>query len=116
MIYLIAFLVGGAICVLAQLAYDYTKYTPAHVLVGLTVIGAALEGFGLYKPLLNVAGGGALVPVTGFGASITRGVVQEASRLGWEGLFTGVFEIVGLGLATAIILGVLLSILAKPKD
>jgi stage V sporulation protein AE len=114
-IYLWAFIIGGAICVLAQVMYDYTKLTPAHVLVLLTVSGAVLEGMGLYEPLLKFAGGGALAPVTGFGASVTRGVVQEAGRLGWEGLFTGAFEYTGLGLAAAIIFGVLIASVSRPK-
>ncbi len=116
MIYFWAFLVGGAICALAELAYDYTKLAPAHVLVILTITGAVLQGLGLYEPLLQFAGGGALAPVSGFGASVTRGVVQEAQSLGWEGLFTGVFEFTGLGLAAAIIFSFLVSLIARPKD
>jgi stage V sporulation protein AE len=113
--YLWAFLVAGSICAVGQLFYSYTKFTPAHILVGFTVAGAVLEGLGLYKPLQAFGGGGALVPVSGFGASVTRGVVQEAQAMGWEGLFTGVFDITGLGLATAIIFGFLIALVARPK-
>lgn len=101
---------------LVQIAYVYSKYTPAHILVTITVAGALLQGLGLYEPLLRFAGGGALAPVSGFGASVTRGVVQEAQRLGWEGLFTGVFEITGLGLSAAIIFGLLAALVARPRD
>ena len=116
MTYLWAFLVGGFICLLIQIAYEYSKYTPAYMLVALTVAGAVLQALGLYEPLLRFAGGGALAPVSGFGASVTRGVVQEAQRLGWEGLFTGVFEITGLGLAAAIIFGLVAALVSRPGD
>ena len=116
MSYLWSFLVAGAICVVAQLLYEYTRMVPAHVLVLFTVIGAILEGVGVYQPLQDFAGGGALVPVSGFGAAVTRGVVQEARSMGWEGLFSGVFEFTGLGLAAAIISGFLIALVARPKE
>ncbi|NLN18179.1 MAG: SpoVA/SpoVAEb family sporulation membrane protein [Firmicutes bacterium] len=114
--YVWAFLASGLVCVLAQLLYEYTKWTPAHVLVLLTVTGAILEGLGVYRLFQNWAGGGALVPVSGFGASIARGVVAEGQRMGWEGLFSGVFEYTGLGLAAAIIAGFFIALVAKPKE
>ena len=115
MSYLWAFLVAGTICLLAQLLYIYTKLTPAHVLVLFVVAGAILEGIGVYTPFQEFAGGGALVPVSGFGAAVTRGVVHEAKALGWEGLFSGVFEYTGLGLAAAIVFGFLVALVARPK-
>ena len=116
MSYVIAFLTGGLICAAAQLVLEYTQLTPAHVLVGLTVIGALLEGLGIYEPFLKFAGAGALVPVSGFGSSIARGMLSEIKRLGWEGLFTGAFEITGLGLAAAVVFGSLMAIVSKPRD
>jgi len=113
--FIIAFLVGGAICALAQLVLDTTKLTPAHVLVGLVVLGAVLNGLGFYEPFQEFAGAGALVPVLGFGSSITKGMVSEVKRLGWEGLFTGAFEITGLGLAAAIIFSSIIALVSKPK-
>lgn len=113
--YIWAFVVAGAICALAQLFYVYTKWTPAHILVGFTVAGAILEGLGLYRPLQALGGGGALVPVSGFGASVTRGVVEGAQKMGWEGLFAGVFAYTGLGLAAAIIFGFLIAMVARPR-
>jgi stage V sporulation protein AE len=114
--YLWAFLVAGGICAIAQLFYEFTKLTPAHILSGLTVAGAILEGLGLYKFIQNLGGGGALVPVSGFGASVTRGVVQQAQEFGWEGLFSGVFEFTGLGLAAAIIFGYLIALISRPRE
>jgi stage V sporulation protein AE len=114
--YLWAFLASGGVCVLAQLLYEYTKWAPAHVLVLFTVAGAILEGVGIYQPFQRWAGGGALVPVSGFGASVTRGVVAGARSMGWEGLFSGVFEYTGLGLAAAIIAGFSIALVARPKQ
>ncbi len=112
--YVIAFLVGGAICAIGQLIIDTTKCSNAHLLVGLTSLGAILSGLGIYEPFQEFAGAGALVPVLGFGSSITKGMLSELERLGWEGLFTGAFEITGLGLAASIIFSSILALLRKP--
>lgn len=112
--FLIAFAVGGIICALAQLIFDTYKCTNAHILVGLVVLGAVLNGLGIYEPFQEFAGAGALVPVLGFGSSITTGMLSEVKRLGWEGLFTGAFEITGLGLAAAIVFSSLFALLRKP--
>jgi|SRR5690554_1093630 stage V sporulation protein AE len=114
--YLWAFLAAGGLCVLAQLLYEYTKWTPAHILVLFVVTGAILEGLGVYPWFQRWAGGGALVPVSGFGASVTRGVVLGGRDMGWEGLFSGVFEFTGLGLAAAIITGFIIALIAAPKE
>lgn len=114
--YLIAFLVGGTICAIAQLILDYSKLTPAHVLVGLTVLGTILSGLGVYEPFMKFAGAGALIPVSGFGNAIATGMFQEVKRLGWEGLFTGAFEITGLGVTAAVVFGSVIALVAKPKD
>ena len=115
MSYVIAFVTGGLICAAAQLVLEYTNLT-LPVLVGLTVLGAILGGIGVYEPFLQVAGAGALVPVSGFGSSIAKGMLSEIKRLGWEGLFTGAFEITGLGLAAAVVFGSLVAVAAKPRD
>lgn len=112
--YPIAFLVGGAICALGQLILDTTKCTNAHLLVGLVCLGAVLSGLGIYEPFQEFAGAGALIPVMGFGSSITKGMLSELERLGWEGLFTGAFEITGLGLAASIVFSSLFALLRKP--
>ena len=100
--YVIAFLVGGAICAVGQVMLDIAKIQPAHMLVLFVVVGAVLSGFGVYDRLVEFAGAGALVPVSGFGHSISRGSLLEAHRLGVIGLFTGAFEFTGLGVATAV--------------
>lgn len=112
--YIIAFLVGGAICAIGQLIIDKTKCSNAHLLVGMVTLGAVLSGLGIYAPFQDFAGAGALVPVLGFGSSITKGMLSELERLGWEGLFTGAFEITGLGLAASIIFSSIVALLLKP--
>ena len=112
--YLIAFLVGGAICATAQLIIDTAKCSSAHVLVGLVCLGAVLNGLGLYEPFQEFAGAGALIPVVGFGSSITTGMIAEVKRLGWEGLFTGAFEITGLGLAASVVFSAIFALISKP--
>lgn len=112
--YIIAFLVGGAICALGQLIIDTTKCSNAHLLVGMVSLGAVLGGVGIYEPFQEFAGAGALVPVLGFGSSISKGMLAELERLGWEGLFTGAFEITGLGLAASIVFSSIIALLRKP--
>jgi stage V sporulation protein AE len=116
MSYLIAFLIGGAICALGQIVLEYTTWTPAVLLVVLTIIGGILGGLGLYQPLVDFAGAGALIPVSGFGSSVALGAISEAKRLGLVGLFTGPFEIVGLGTTAAVIFGFLMALFFTPKE
>lgn len=106
---------GGAICAASQIILEYTKLTSAHILVGLVILGAVLNGLGLYEPFLKFAGAGALVPVSGFGSSITSGMLSEVKRLGWEGLFTGAFEITGLGTAAAVVFASVIALICRPK-
>ncbi|MEA4882186.1 MAG: SpoVA/SpoVAEb family sporulation membrane protein [Clostridia bacterium] len=113
--YLIAFLVGGAICAIGQAILDLTKFTPAHVLVMFVVAGAVLSGVGVYGKLVEFAGAGALIPVSGFGHSIVSGSLLEAKRIGFVGLFTGAFEFTGLGVATAVYAATLMALVASPK-
>lgn len=114
--YLKAFLVGGVICAIAQIIYDNTKLAPAHILVAFTVAGAVLGGLGIYEPLAQFAGAGAIIPVSGFGNAIVTGMMSEIKRLGWEGLFTGAFEITGLGVTSAVVFGSLMAVMFRPKD
>jgi stage V sporulation protein AE len=113
--YVIAFLVGGAICAVGQAVLDLTRISPAHMLVLFVVVGAVLSGFGVYDRLVDFAGAGALVPVSGFGHSIARGSLLEARRLGVIGLFTGAFEFTGLGVATAVFFSALIALVANPR-
>lgn len=115
MSYVMAFIVGGAICALGQLLLDVVKLQPAQMLVSFVASGAVLSGFGLYDRLLDIAGAGALVPVSGFGHSIARGAYIEAQRLGFVGLFTGAFEFTGLGVTVAVFLAAIIAMAANPK-
>jgi stage V sporulation protein AE len=114
--YVIAFLIGGLICGIGQLILDFTSLTPGHMLVLFTVIGALLGGFGLYQPFLSFAKAGALIPVTGFGASIAKGSLLEAERTGIIGLFTGAFEFTGQGLAVAVFFSAIAALFFNPRS
>lgn len=110
-----AFVVGGIICVFGQLLFDVAKLTPAHTLSLLVVIGAVLDGFGLYEPLIDFAGAGATVPITSFGNSLVHGAMQEAEKHGIVGVITGMFEVTSSGISAAIIFGFIGALVFKPK-
>lgn len=112
---MIAFLVGGAICAVAQVLIDVLKMQPAQVMVLFVAIGAILSGIGVYERLIEFAQAGALVPVSGFGHSIARGALLEAERVGFLGLFTGAFEFTGGGIAVAVLLAAAIALVANPK-
>ncbi|MBO1003588.1 stage V sporulation protein AE [Pseudogracilibacillus auburnensis] len=115
MIFFWAFVVGGLICVLGQIMFDVFKLTPAHTLTTLVIIGALLDGFGLYEPLIHFAGAGATVPITSFGNSLVHGAMAEAEKHGIIGVITGIFEVTSAGISAAIIFGVIGAIIFKPK-
>lgn len=110
-----AFIVGGLICVIGQLMFDVLKLTPSHTMSALVVIGAILDGFGLYEPLLDFAGAGASVPITSFGNSLVHGALQEAEQHGLIGVLTGMFEVTSSGISSAIVFGFIGALLFKPK-
>ncbi|HAA37286.1 MAG TPA: stage V sporulation protein AE [Firmicutes bacterium] len=113
--YLIAFVVGGTICVIGQILLDVFRLTPAHMTVALVVTGAVLGGLGLYEPLVKFAGAGASVPISSFGNSLVKGALFEAKTTGLVGVLTGIFEVTSAGISSAIIFGFLASLLFKPK-
>src|SRR5690625_2049626 len=115
MIFFWSFIVGGLICVIGQLMFDVFKMTPAHTLTTLVIIGALLDGFGWYEPLINFAGAGATVPITSFGNSLVHGAMAEAEEHGLIGVMTGIFEVTSAGISAAIIFGVIGALLFKPK-
>lgn len=115
MMFLWAFLVGGAICVIGQLLFDVAKLTPAHTLSLLVIGGAILDGLGLYEPLIDFAGAGATVPITSFGNSLVHGAMAEAEKHGFIGVVTGIFEVTSSGISAAIIFGVIGALLFKPR-
>ena len=114
--YLKAFLVGGGICLLAQLLIDHTKLTPARILVGFVVLGVILGGIGIYQPLVDFAGSGASVPLLGFGNTLARGVREAVEESGFLGIFTGGLKATAGGITVAITAGLLASLIFKPRD
>ena len=113
--YIWAFLVGGLFCVLAQILIDKTAMTPARILVGYVVLGVFLGAIGVYGPLVEFAGAGATVPLTGFGYLISEGVKEAVNERGFIGIFTGALTAAAGGTAAALIFGFLASILFKSK-
>ena len=115
--YLWAFVIGGLICVIAQILLDKTKLTPARILVTYVVLGVALGGAGLYAPLVKFAGAGATVPLTGFGFNISKGIREAVDESGLLGIFTGSLTAAAGGTAAALIFGYLAALIfkAKPK-
>ena len=116
MIFLKAFLVGGAICLIGQLLVDYTKLTPARILVTFVVLGVVLGGLGLYQPLVDWAGAGATVPLTGFGNTLVQGTKAAIREDGRLGVLTGPLSAGSAGITAAILCGLIVSFLAKPKS
>lgn len=110
-----AFVIGGAICVLGQVLFDVFKLTPAHTMAILVVLGAVVDGLGLYEPLIKFAGAGATVPITSFGNSLVHGALQELKSNGWTGLITGIFEVTSAGISAAIVFSFFASLFVKPK-
>lgn len=115
MMLLKAFIVGGAICVIGQILIDKTKLTPARILVAYVTLGAILGGLGLYKYLIDFAGCGATVPLTGFGNLLSKGVISEISTNGIIGAFTGGIKAAAGGISAAIFFGYIASLISKPK-
>lgn len=113
--FVLAFLVGGSICLVAQLVLNLTNLTPAHVMVLFVSLGAVLSGLGLYKPLVDIGGAGATVPLTGFGHALVQGIVQDLPKKGAVALLTGGFTGAAMGLAAAILSGFVFSVLFNPK-
>ncbi len=111
-----AFLVGGALCAVGQALIDYTKLTPARILVSYVVAGVALGGSGVYQPLLDFAGAGASVPLTGFGALLARGVRQAVAEHGLTGVFSGGLTAAAAGVTAAVVFGLIAAVVFKPKS
>ena len=110
-----AFLVGGLFCVIGQILIDKTKLTPARVLVVYVTCGAILGGLGLYKHIIDFAGCGATIPLTGFGSLLAKGTISEIKSSGLIGVFTGGITAAAGGISTAVFFGYLASLVSKPK-
>ena len=113
--YLVAFVVGGAVCALVQILMEKTKLMPGRIMVLLVVTGAVLSFLGLYQPFLEFAGAGASVPLLGFGHVLMTGVKEAVDEQGVLGLFAGGFKAGAVGTASALIFGYLASLIFKPK-
>lgn len=110
-----AFIVGGLICVVGQILIDKTKLTPARILVIFVTTGAILGGLGIYKYLVDFAGAGATVPLTGFGYNLSKGVIQEVHQSGFLGAFIGGLKSAAGGITAAIFFGYIAALVSKPK-
>lgn len=114
--YLRAFVIGGILCVIGQILIDKTKLTPARILVSYVVAGVLLGGLGVYQPIVDFAGAGATVPLTGFGYTLAKGVKEAVTEKGFLGIFTGGLKATAGGITAAIAAGLLVSFLFRPKD
>ncbi len=114
--FLKAFVIGGLICAVGQLLIDYTKLTPARILVSYVVAGVILGGFGLYQPVIEFAGAGATVPLTGFGALLAKGVRKAVTELGLIGIFSGGLTAAAAGVTAAVVFGLIVALVFKPKS
>ena len=114
--YLKAFVIGGLICVIGQILIDKTKLTPARILVGYVVAGVIIGAVGIYKPIVDFAGAGATVPLTGFGYSLAKGVKEAVQSDGFIGILTGGLKATAGGITAAITAGLIVSLIFKAKD
>ena len=111
-----AFLVGGAFCLIGQIFIDKTGFTPARILVSYVVAGVILGALGLYKPLVEFAGAGATVPLTGFGYLLSDGVKKAVEAYGIWGVLTGGLTATAAGIAASIIFGLIIGLIFKSKE
>ena len=108
-----AFLVGGVFCLIGQVLIDYTKLTPARILVSYVVAGVGLTAVGVYEPLVKFAGAGATVPLTGFGYSLANGVKEAVTQYGILGALSGGLTATAAGITAAIVFGYIMSLIFK---
>ncbi len=113
--YLYAFLIGGALCAIAQIWIDKTAVTPARILVSYVCLGVVLSGVGAYKPLAEFAGAGATVPLTGFGYALAKGVAKGIQEFGFLGIFTGGLQGTAGGITAAMLFSLLAALIFKAK-
>lgn len=114
--YIKAFAVGGILCLIGQLLIDKTKLTPARILVLYVVLGVVLSAAGVYQKLVDFAGAGATVPLTGFGHTLAKGVKEAIQKDGFLGILSGGLKATAGGITAAILCGLLASIFFRAKD
>ncbi len=115
MAFLLAFVVGGLFCVAAQLVLDLGGLSGAHTMVVFVIVGVALSGLGLYEPLIRFAGAGASIPLPAFGHALLQGMLKEAQATGVTGLLAGGLTATAMGLTVAILFGLAMALLARPR-
>lgn len=115
MMYIKVFVVGGLLCALGQLLLSLTRLTTARILVIYVTVGVILGGLGLYGPIVDWAGAGATVPLTGFGYSLSQGAKKAVGEQSLLGAFTGGITATAGGIAAAIVFGYIFALLSKPK-
>ncbi len=111
-----AFAVGGILCLIGQIFIDYTKLTPARILVAYVVAGVFLTAIGIYQPIVDFAGAGATVPLTGFGYSLANGVKEAVDKYGIIGALMGGLTATSAGIAAAMFFGYIAALIFKPDD
>ena len=114
--YIKALIIGGIICLIGQLMIDKTKLTPARILVSYVVAGVILSASGVYQKIVDFAGAGATVPLTGFGHTIAKGVKDAVDKQGFLGIFTGGLTASAGGISAAILFGLIMSFIFRPRD
>ncbi len=114
--YIKAFIIGGLICVIGQILIDKTKLTPARILVLFVTLGVALTAIGIYEPLVDFAGAGATVPLTGFGYTMAKGTFEFVKEKGLMGVLTGGISAGAAGIAAAVFFGYIAALISKPGD
>lgn len=112
-----AFIVGGILCSIGQLAMDLTdpSIKPGHILVGFVTVGAILSGIGLYQPLVDLGGAGATVPLSGFGHLLAQGTLTALKDKGFLGVLTGGVQAAAGGITAAVVFGYLMALIFNPK-
>ncbi len=114
--FLYAFLVGGLICTVGQVLIDYTKLTPARILVSFVVAGVFLTAIGVYEPIVEFAGAGATVPLTGFGYSLAKGVQEAVMQYGILGALCGGLTATAAGITASVLFGFIMALIFKSGD
>ena len=114
--YLKCFVVGGALCAVGQILIDKTSLTPARILTIYVVLGVVLGALGVYQPLVDWAGAGASIPLTGFGNTLAKGVREAVAERGWLGIFTGGFTSSAAGICAALLFGYLAALLFRARE
>lgn len=114
--YVNAFWVGGLLCVIGQILIDKTKLTPARILVGFVIAGVMLTAIGVYEPIVNFAGAGATVPLSGFGYTMAMGIQEALQSDGALGIVTGGVTAAAAGITAAVVFGYIFALFSKPKQ